>query len=143
MAKQLLKTVQGVEVFIDDETGKFSAKIGEKKIEKRLLRDIEKEIEEVSGAVVAYGMDSNYPRSPRRLEISRFEGDRAREKGGSLLGRFEDYYLLDPGNISKIEELAADYRKAKEAFSEYIRDLPRLTARNFDEVRKAQSERDS
>lgn len=136
--KTLLKTLEGIEIFVDNETGQFSAKIAGKTVKKRNLRDVEKEIEAISGAVTAYDLDYNYIRSPHKVEVIRFENGRARRKDGRLAGYSERYYLLDTETVSKLEAMAEEYRRLRERYQELLSELPRLNESNIEEVRKSQ-----
>lgn len=140
MSKTFLKNVEGTEIFVDNETGQFLAKVGGKEIKKRNLRDVEKAIDEVSGAVTAYNIERHSPSRARIVEISRFDNDRARLKDGRLMGRFEEFYILTPEQVAEVDRLYNQYKKARDEFSQYTNALPALHSGNFIQERKRQKE---
>lgn len=137
-SKTLIKTLDGIEIYIDPETGRFEAKINGKLVKKRTLRDVEKEIEGLSKAVTAYDLSTYDIAKPERVEISRFESGRARLKDGKLARRYEIFYILDTETLSKILNIYERERILIEEYKALIKTLPRVNESNFQEIRENQ-----
>lgn len=142
MAKNLLKTVEGIDIFVDSETGQFSAKMGGKEIKKRNLRDVEKEIEKTSDPVIAYEVDRYHIRKAKRVEIIGFEGTRARMKDGRLAESYSYFYLLTEEEIEELDKLYEAQEAIESQWTEIVNGLKekRLDSLLFRDARKAQSE---
>lgn len=141
MAKTLLKTVEGIDIFIDDESGSFSAKIAGREVKKRSLRDIEKEIEKTKGALPAYEL--TYGHKFNKVEILGFEKGRARIKEDGRLGRYsERYYIIDEVSLDKLEKLRNRLEEIEELWRQELESLPQVRERDFEELRKKYSPQD-
>jgi hypothetical protein len=135
MAKTLLKQIEGIDVFID-ESGRFSAKINGKDVKKMSLREVVREIYQISKPVVAYEF-SRYgsgPNEPRKIEIIRFEGDRPIRKDGGLDDKYSPIYIMSEADLETARVLNKRDDELREEWNKFIDSLPRLTKKNFSEI---------
>lgn len=138
--KTKIKEVNGIEIFVETESGRFSATIPERgEIKRAYLRDVEREIEKISGAVVAY--EFRYYERPIRVEVVGFEKDRPRYKDGRLGRRYDDLFLLDLEELAKLEDLSERLRRVHEEIDAIKAGASKLTSRNISEAREFQSKK--
>lgn len=144
MTKQTFKTIEGIEVSLDNETGKFYAKVGGREIKRNSLSEIEKEIRKTKTAVEAYswGYYQSTPHKPDIVAIASFDKDgRPRFKDGSLGRRREDFYILTSEDLSQIFDFVMRQEELEEEWRSLLESLQgkKLDRNNIESLRNIQS----
>jgi len=138
MADRILKTLDGINIHIDDD-GQFSAKIGGKTVRRASIKPIERAIMALRDAAVLHYIESSPGyRRRRKLSIIGFEkSGKAREKNGNLVERGwqESLYLCDEVQAEQVDALIREQEALDKRWRYVVGRLTEVHQRNFERVR--------
>lgn len=126
------------EILVDN-NGKFFAEIDGKIVRRASLSSLRRLIEQDIDSVPVLIPDQGYSQwHIRQDEIIRVVGnDRLRgRKSTSSYHSYDDVYLFDAEALNKLKALLEEYEGLRQRWSEILRTMTRVTAKNLDELRE-------